>query len=278
MAVIIIALFLLGLAAGSFVNALVWRLREQQNTKKTQSKPNLSIVNGRSMCPNCRHVLAWYDLIPIISWLALRGRCRYCGQAISIQYPLVELAGGVVFGGSYWFWPQTVHQNGQWILLAAWLAAFVGLLALAVCDLRWMLLPNKILYPALLVAVVGRVAYIAAYAPRKPHALAMWLGSVAIASGVFWLLYTISQGKWIGYGDVRLGLVTGTLLAYPGTSFLMIFLASALGSLSVVPELAKGQKTMASRLPYGPFLIAATVVCVVFGQSILDWYNHFFAL
>lgn len=279
MLTISLVLLVLGLALGSFVNALVWRLHEQDQARKSKVKSqNLSIINGRSICPNCRHVLAWYDLIPLISWLILRARCRYCQKPISIQYPLVELAAGLVFAGSYIWWPQTVHLNGQWLLLSAWLAAFVGLLALAVYDLRWMLLPNKILYPALLVAVAGRIAYIAAYEPRPAHALALWLGAVIVSSGIFWILYITSKGQWIGFGDVRLGLVTGTLLADPYKALLMIFLASLIGSLAAVPDLIKRQKTLASRLPYGPFLITAAAVCVVFGQPIIDWYKRLFNL
>lgn len=276
MAIIVIILAVLGLGAGSFVNALVWRLREQ-SARKGKKDPSLSIVNGRSMCPNCRHTLAWYDLIPVVSWLSLRGKCRYCGQPID-DNPLVELGMGLVFAGSYAFWPSVVHSQGQWILLGAWLITSVGLMALAVYDLRWMILPNKIIYPALLVAMAGRIAYIAAYEPRKAHALALWLASVAVASGVFWVLYILSQGKWIGYGDVRLGLVTGTLLADPAKSLLMIFLASLIGSLAVAPALATGKKKLASRMPYGPFLIASTAIVIVFGSSILDWYKRVMGL
>ena len=286
MTFIIIVLSLLGLAAGSFVNALVFRLHEQsenqrkakKSKKQKASSADLSILNGRSMCPDCRHRLAWYDLIPLASWLALKARCRYCQKPISVQYPLVELTAGVIFALSYVFWPQTVHLNYQWLLLAAWLAASVGLLALAVYDLRWMLLPNRIIYPALLVAVAGRTAYITAYQPRKLHALALWAAALAITSGIFWVLYTVSSGKWIGYGDVRLGLITGTLLADPQKSLLMVFLASVIGTLAVLPDLARGRKSMASRLPFGPFLIIATAIVVVFGVSILNWYKNLIGL
>ncbi len=267
-----IALFLLGLCLGSFDNALVWRLHEQSKSKKKRS--DLSILNGRSICPNCRHKLTRYDLVPLLSWLLLKGKCRYCKKPISIQYPIVELISALVFAGSYLFWPEVVNLNGQWLLLATWLACFVGLLALAVYDLRWMLLPNKILYPTLVVAVAGRLAYILAFSPRKLHALALWAASVAIASGVFWVLYTYSKGKWIGYGDVRLGVVLGTLLADPQSSLAMIFLASLLGALVALPDLVKGRKTLASKLPYGPFLIAATSVIVVFGDSLINWYKN----
>jgi leader peptidase (prepilin peptidase) / N-methyltransferase len=271
---IAVILFVLGLALGSFVNALVWRLNQQSKPKSKQPKANLSILNGRSICPNCRHQLAWYDLIPVLSWLSLSGRCRYCKRPISAQYPLIELISGLIFALSYLLWPHAVHQGGQWLLLAAWLISSVGLLALAVYDLRWLRLPNKIIYPTLAAAAAGRLAYSIFYDSRPLHALAMWAASVAVASGVFWALYHASEGRWIGYGDVRLGLVTGTLLAGPQYSLLMIFLASLLGSILAAPDLIRGKKTLASRLPFGPLLITATAFVVIFGQPLLNWYGR----
>lgn len=277
MVVAIIVLAWFGLAFGSFVNALVWRLHEQ--SKKSRSKKqNLSILNGRSMCPHCRHVLGWQDLIPVFSWLALRGRCRYCKKPISVQYPLVELAGALVFIGSYVLWPGGLHHSGDWVLFITWLAASVGLLALVVYDLRWMLLPNKIIYPTAAIAAAGRLIYLIGYEPHKWHNLLMWAASVAVASGIFWLLFVISRGKWIGFGDVRLGLITGTILASPAKSFLMIFLGSVLGTLFITPGLITGNKTITSKLPYGPFLIAGCVIALLAGGSILDWYKNFLAV
>jgi prepilin signal peptidase PulO-like enzyme (type II secretory pathway) len=272
----IVTYFLLvwfGLALGSFVNALVWRLHEQ-SSKKT-SKKDLSVVTGRSVCTHCRHKLAWYDLLPVISWLWLRGKCRYCKKPISLQYPIAELGLALVFSLSYAFWPSDV-MGWQWVLFITWLLCATGLMALLVYDMRWMVLPNKIIYPTLLIAVVGRVAYIIGAEPHKLHALDLWLFAVVISSGIFWLLFTVSRGQWIGYGDVRLGLITGTLLATPAKSFLMIFLASLIGVLFIIPPMVAGKKTLASKMPFGPFLITSTAVCVIFGQSIVDWYSRVF--
>lgn len=278
-----------GLALGSFINALVWRLHEQskrqrtinnkqkaKNSKlETKDSRNLSILNGRSVCPNCGHKLAWYDLIPVLSWALLKGHCHYCKKSISIQYPLVELALALVFTLSYAFWPVGI-SGGQWVLFITWLLSSVGLLALLVYDLRWMLLPNKIIYPTLAVAAVGRAVYLVGYEPRKPQALLYWLLGVAVASGLFWILFRVSGGKWIGYGDIRLGLITGTLLATPAKSFLMIFLASVMGVAFIMPALITGKKTLASKLSYGPFLITAAAICILLGQSIIEWYKRVF--
>jgi prepilin signal peptidase PulO-like enzyme (type II secretory pathway) len=270
MLIIALLLFVFGLMWGSFINAVVWRLHEQ--SKKRKSSKNISIISGRSMCVHCKHELAWYDLFPVASWLALKGKCRYCRKNISPQYPIVELITGVTFAASYLIWPHTVHLNGQWLLLTTWLVSSVGLLALLIYDVRWMLLPNKIIYPSLAVAFIGRLAYLILFENRPDHGLLLWILAVLISSGVFYVLYMVND-KWIGFGDVRLGLITGTLLADPQKSLAMIFIASLLGSLIAVPDLIRGKKTMASRLPYGPFLIAATAIMVLWGDSLLNWYK-----
>lgn len=270
MLMIWVILVVFGLCAGSFVSALVWRVRQQETGSRKQE---LSILKGRSICPHCTHVLAWYDLIPLFSWLSLRGRCRYCGQAVSWQYPLTELAAVAILTVSYGYWPGGVFGVGDWVLLITWMITSVGLLALLIYDLKWMLLPNRILYPALTVAACGRLVYILSFEPDKTHALLEWALSVLIASGLFLLVYTASSGKWIGFGDVRLGLILGTVLADPLKCLLMIFVASAIGTIIVLPALLSGRRKLTSRLPFGPFLIIATLLVLVFGQEAIDWYT-----
>lgn len=296
---IVAILFILGLCLGSFVNALVWRTKQKAQSSELRAKSrkltakdfqlsagkNLSIFTGRSQCTNCHHQLAAKDLVPVLSWTILRGRCRYCRQKISAQYPLVEIAGAVVFAASYFFWfnpvELVVHSTGvgpigggQWTLLATWLAASVGLLALAVYDLRWMLLPNRILYPTFAVALSGRLAYILFFAQDKAHSSWLLALSILVASGIFWLLFELSRGRLIGFGDVRLGLITGTLLADPLKSLAMIFIASLLGSLVAIPALLLGKKSMGTRLSYGPFLITAAFIVILFGDGLIDWYQR----
>lgn len=288
-----IALGVLGMCFGSFVNALIWRTRQNELRaksrelragKKLRTKDyglgtksrQLSIWSGRSVCPNCGHELAAKDLIPVISWLMLKGRCRYCKKPISKQYPIVELTMAAVFGLSYLLWPQDLSEAGQWFLFVSWLAASVGLLALAVYDLRWMLLPNKLVYPTLTVAAAGRAAYIIGYESDKWSALLNWAGAIIIASGLFYLIYNLSD-KYIGGGDITLGLVTGTVLATPFKAVLMIFFASILGLLFALPGLISQSKKLTSKIPYGPFLITATFIVLLFGQAITDWYTKLLA-
>lgn len=257
----------LGLCFGSFVNALVWRLYNKKDW-----------VKARSQCPKCGHKLDTLDLIPVLSWLALRGRCRYCKKPISPQYPIVELVMGAVFILSYVFWPYSL-SGGQLVLLVAWLACSVGLMALLVYDIKWMLLPSTILYPVLIIAVAGKLVYLLGFENHKLHAAAMWALSILVASGIFWLLYQGGERfnkELIGYGDVRLGWITGTLLQGPLKSLLMIFIASLIGNLVILPLIAAGKRRLSAKIPYGPFLITATFICILFGDSIINWYDRVF--
>lgn len=263
---IIVILAVLGICFGSFINAFTWRLHKKKDW-----------VRARSQCTHCGHILNAADLVPILNWIWLRGKCRYCRKNISVQYPLVELAGGLTFVLSYVFWPRQLDNFGELSLFIAWLISSIGLLALLVYDFRYMLLPNKIIYPTLGVAVSGNILYLITTTSGVDFII-NWGISVLIASGIFWVLFVISSGKWIGYGDVRLGLVTGTLLHSPSSSFMMIFLASIIGTIFVLPSLMSGSTKLAQRLPFGPFLITATFICLLFGERISKWYLSLFDL
>lgn len=273
---IIAILAVVGLCAGSFVNALVWRLHEQE-TQIGRKKPvkqylkRLSISKGRSMCPHCHHELAAKDLVPVLSWLSLAGRCRYCRKPISLQYPLVELATAVLFVSSYIWWPEPV-SGIQTLLLVIWLVLVTGLLALLVYDARWLLLPNRIMYPLGLLAGLYALLVIAT-AASPVIAFLNTILAVAVGGGIFYLLFQVSRGKWIGGGDVKLGWLLGLAVGTPAKAFLLIFLASVAGSLLALPLLAAGKLQRSSTIPFGPFLIAAAIVTVLFGADLLDWYQ-----
>jgi len=262
----LVVLACLGLIFGSFVQALTWRLRN-----------NKDWVKARSQCESCGHELSILDLIPLFSWLTLKGRCRYCKGPIHWSAPLMELILGFVFAISYALWPITL-AGGQWLLFATWLGTSVGLLALAIYDLRWMLLPNNMLYPTAAIAASGRLIYIVGFEQDKPRAFLAWLVSVAVAGGIFWLIYAFSRGRAIGFGDVRLGLISGTVLADPLQSLQMIFVASVLGTIAISPGLLRRRKSLTTRVPYGPFLILATFMVLLFGPGFTDWYQRIILL
>lgn len=271
-----VALILLGLCLGSFVNALVWRLHQQSSAKSKKARKDLSIVNGRSMCPDCKHQLVTADLLPVISWVWLKGKCRYCSKPISWQYPVVEVVTAGLFVISYVFWPEPLRGGGLFGF-AAWLPVLVALVALFVYDLKWMLLPNKITYP--LLGFVLSVALVHGVVYERTLAYFGGLGlSAFIGGGLFYILFQVSSGKWIGGGDVKLGTVLGFVLADPAQALLMLFTASSLGTIVSLPLLATHRVKASSRIPFGPFLIVASIIVKIFGASIIAWYRRNFLL
>lgn len=265
---IIAVLVVLGLCFGSFANALVWRVRQQETGSKSK---RLSVLNGRSMCPACKHELAAGDLVPVLSWLALRGKCRYCGRPISVQYPLVELVTAAAFVLSYLWWPARLTDSFQIAVFGLWLAILTGLLALLVYDLRWNMLPDRIVFPLTGLAIIQAViAVISAGSPVK--ALVNEILAVAVGGGIFYFVFQASKGKWIGGGDVKLGWLLGLVVGTPARAFLLIFLAAATGSLISLPLVAAGRLKRTSTIPFGPFLIAGAFITELFGAAILSWY------
>lgn len=226
------------------------------------------------MCVHCHHVLAWYDLLPVVSWLSLRGRCRYCQKPVSWQYPIVELLTAATFIGSYVVWPHGWDGAGI-TLFGLWLVFLVGFMALAVYDLRWMELPNRLVYPLTVLAMVQVLVKAAAYQDMRGVIVGAFWGFLVIG-GLFYALFQLSGGKWIGGGDVKLAFMIGPLVGGPIASLLVIFLASCLGSLVSLPLIARKSLKATSRIPFGPFLLAATVVAYTCGDKIATWYTTLF--
>lgn len=271
MMVAVLAVF--GLCMGSFVNALVYRLRRQEIDSKTSEK--YSILKGRSICPDCKHTLSAKDLIPVFSWLALSGRCRYCKKPISPQYPLVETATAIAFVLSYIYWPQEL--TGAHILdFLVWLGLLTGLIALAVYDTRWMILPNKIIFP--MFTIVAGSILIQSILSSDYHLLITAATGAVVGGGIFYILFQISGGQWIGGGDVKLGFLLGAITGGPALAFLMLFLASLLGSIFSVPIILKKRLGSKAKIAFGPFLILSTVIVVLFGEKIIEQYNNLLML
>jgi leader peptidase (prepilin peptidase)/N-methyltransferase len=287
---IIVVLIVFGLSLGSFVNALVWRLYKQaelaeapvaksKKKAKALTGEELSIVKGRSMCSHCHHPLAAKDLIPVFSWLALRGKCRYCHKPIP-DTPLSELLVPALFVISYLAWPESLAatQPNHIVHFVVWLLVLVGFVALTIYDFRWYILPNKVVYP--LVALSGAWAIYNLFTVpggQLIHHIITLIGALAVSSGIFYALYQLSDGRWIGGGDVKLGLIIGFLVGTGLKGFLALFIASLIGTIVAVPGLLSGKMQRTSRLPFGPFLITATVVVVLYGDRLVDWYTRLFS-
>jgi prepilin signal peptidase PulO-like enzyme (type II secretory pathway) len=257
---IVLALVGFGLIFGSFINALVWRLHAGRNW-----------VSERSECLQCHHQLAPKDLIPVLSWLYLRGKCRYCKKPIP-DSPIVELALPLLFVASYLLWPTALSGQGLFDF-AFWLVFLVGFLALAVYDLKWFLLPDVIVFPLMCLALV-QVAGDWLLFNHSWHTLSGPAVGAALMSGIFFGLYYFSKGKWIGFGDVKLGIVLGLLAGGALQSMLVLLTASLVGTIIALPLVLQGKAGRKSQLPFGPLLIIGMIVVQLFGASVIDWYMN----
>ena len=280
----IVVASLLGLIFGSFVNAMVWRLHAQSDyrlqitdyRRKSRDEEfhnlkskinNLSILRGRSQCPHCHHRLSVVDLFPVISWIILRGRCRYCHKSISIQYPAVELLTALVFTLLTWHFRDALGSAQGILSLITWLASSVVLIALAVYDLRWLLLPNVLIYPLLGVGVLYTV--LTGIVQGSFYPISEALVGLVVLGGLFWAIFELSKGTWLGGGDVKLAAFLGLMLGWQ-KGLLTIVLASWLGLAAyIVLVLARKPRRL---LPFGPFLIVAAYLCLVAGRQAIDWY------
>lgn len=271
MIIIITITILLGIAMGSFINAYDWRTEQSLKPKRKNAK-QYSILTGRSVCPKCKHVLGGLDLIPIFSWLFLRGKCRYCKKSISVQYPLVEAITLILFILSYVVWPIPLSTPVEIALYVAWLSALVVLVALSLYDIKRMLLPNKMIYQLLIFSLVIVYLNLMKNGYSWHNLLGPGFGLV-VGGGIFYVIYQISQGKWIGGGDVKLGAVLGILLGSASFSFMMIFLSSVLALVVSLPLVMSGKTNRKTLIPYGPFLIAATYIIFLFGGRIIVLLN-----
>lgn len=282
---VFVALGLLGVSIGSFNGATVWRLRARQlrddkkegekvDKKEYDQLKNLlkaSVSTDRSMCLHCHHVLRWYDLLPLVSWLQLGGKCRYCRKPIGIMEPLIEVGTALLFVASYAFWPVSLDSPIHIVSFILWIIASAGLMILFVYDARWFLLPNKVVFPLMGVAALSAGIHIATAADP---ALALLSTAIActILSGLYFVLFIISKGAWIGFGDIKLGIVLALLVADWQLAFLTLFLANLIGCALVIPGLLSKKLSQGSRVPFGPMLITACFVVMLFGQEVIDWY------
>ena len=271
----------LGLAFGSFVNALVWRLYKQEEKGKTKTKikgknVDLSISKGRSVCVHCGHELAAKDLIPVLSWLSLGGKCRYCKKPIE-DTPLTELLTSAAFAVSYVWWPFELVSTSDWAVFTAWLVMVIGLVALTVYDLRHMILPNKIVFPLMGLAVVMRVLMWSQGDSSFTDELIDSVAGVLVGGGLFYVLFQVSGGRWIGGGDVKLGFLIGILLG-PMNALVALLVGFYSAAIIILPLMATKKVTRKSKIPFGPFLILGFFTAMLWADDLREFYNSIFGL
>jgi len=241
---IFMVVFLTGLVVGSFLNCVIYRL----NTKE-------SFLFSRSHCPKCHHILKWYDLIPILSFIIVKGKCRYCQKKISWQYPLVEIFTGLIF-----LLLVTCHLS--LVTLIYYIVVSSLLIVIFVYDLKHYIIPDKIIYPAIITALIFNFQF-----SIFNSSILSGLG----AAGFFFLFWLISRGRWMGFGDVKLGFFMGLFLSWPNI-LVALFSAFFIGAIIGIGLIALGKKTLKSQVPFAPFLVIGTFIALFWGQNLINWY------
>ncbi|MEW6447053.1 MAG: prepilin peptidase [Bacillota bacterium] len=246
----------LGLVVGSFLNVVIHRLPRGED-----------VVRPPSRCPVCGTRLAWHELVPVLSYLVLRGRCRHCGERISPRYPLVEALTAALFLLVYLVqWKQAQedvlpeHASLTWVLLKS-LVFTAGLICAAFIDAEHGLIPNRLVLALLTSALV--VVPLAGDV-RIPDAVLGALG----AGGALLLLGWASRGG-MGGGDIKLAAVAGLYLGWPA-AMLGLFFAAVLGTVAGVALIVSGKKSRKDAIPFGPYLAAGFLIALLWGREILN--------
>jgi len=245
---IFLFVFALGACIGSFLNVVILRTRA-----------GTSLWWPASHCPRCKSPLSWSENVPLVSFIALRGRCRHCRAPISWQYPLVELATALIFGWLFISYGLTIQ-----FWLTALFACFLVLIF--VYDIRFYQIPDQFTLPAAAVALLGNL--------YLQFDISDLLLAMLIGTGFFAVQYLVSRGRWIGSGDIRLGAVMGLMLGWQKL-LVALGLAYVVGSLVGIILVLGGRKQFSSRVPFGTFLSAATLASLVFGDKLISWYLSF---
>ena len=240
--------FIVGLCIGSFLNVLIERIPRAE-----------SVIKGRSHCDSCHHVLAWYDLVPLFSFLFLKGRCRYCRKKIGIQAIGVELLTGILFASAFSLVFFQVSPLLPFVIsLCLTLFILSCFLVIAFIDMRHGIIPNVIVYPALLVTLSFHLFFFSTFFP--------FFFSSLIAGFFFFLLFVLTKGRGMGFGDVKLALLLGLFLGFPNI-VIALYIAFLTGAfVAFILVLAKKKKFSGSTIPFGPFLISGAIIALFFGN------------
>lgn len=244
---------LLGVCTGSFLNVVIYRLPRRE-----------SIARPPSACPNCATPLARRDLVPVLSWVVLRAKCRSSATPISARYPFIELLTAVVFGLLAWRFEELIQ-------LSAFLVLGASCVALSAIDFDTKTLPTRLVYFTLIVGAV--LLGIAAIVNNEPsHALNAAISSAAVATLFFVTWYIAPRG--IGFGDVRFSAALALFMGWLGFGhvFVGITLAFLLGAVAGLALMVFGRAGRKSSIPFGPFLAIGALIAILVGQPIISWW------
>ncbi|TFH69547.1 prepilin peptidase [Cellulomonas sp. HD19AZ1] len=247
---------LLGLGVGSFLNVVIWRVPRDE-----------SVVRPPSACPSCGRPIAWYDNVPVVSWLVLRARCRRCGARISARYPAVEAVTGALFVG-------TAAVVGWNLALPAFLYLAAISVALAVIDVDVRRLPDAIVLPSYPVA--GALLALGAWTPGVGYDGGAVLRAAVGGAALFalYLVLVLAKPGGMGLGDLKLAGVLGLYLGWVGWGALAVgtFAAFLLGGVFGLVLMAVGRAGRKSQVPFGPWMLVGAALGVAVGEPLAGWY------
>ncbi|MBD3282230.1 MAG: prepilin peptidase [Candidatus Portnoybacteria bacterium] len=256
----IVLFFVLGLVIGSFLNVIIIRLKKEE-----------SWLKRRSYCPWCKKGLSWYELIPLVSFFIQKGKCRGCKKKISWQYPLVEFFTGVVFVliGLYFFEFSVLgFINALFLFIISSL-----LIVIFVYDLKHYIVPDQIIYPAIVFVFLYKITFLFLI---NNLLFILYYFLAAVVGGAFFLaIVLISRGKWMGWGDVKIGFLMGLLLGFSGL-IVALFLSFLSGALISVILLSLKKKGLRSEIPLAPFLVFSALAVLFWESLLIRWYTNLF--
>lgn len=244
----------LGVCIGSFLNVLIDRLPREQS------------IMGRSHCDSCKKTLQWFELIPVVSFVAQKARCRKCNVQLSLQYPLVEITSGVLFYALYRALPFSGEASFfQTVQYAAWFVVASAFFSIIVADFKYQIIPDSLL-------VVCSVAMLATLFPLSVEDLLFRSGVGLGAGGMFLLLWMATRGKGMGFGDVKLVTLMGFFLGFPHI-IVALYVAFLTGAMYGVILMIAGRAGMKSRVAFGPFLLGGAAVAFFWSDFMLRYWG-----
>lgn len=246
--------FLIGLCVGSFLNVIIFRLDKKAGA-----------FTGRSECPKCEKQLKWYDLFPVISYISLAGKCRYCKTGISFVYPLVELLTAFSFIAFYISFINHPVSLAIALFDIVTISAFISIIFF---DYLYFLIPDKIILPLTILAILFNYFF------RRPEFMTLLL-SALFMGGIFAIIHVVSRGKWVGFGDAKLLFLIGLALGYP-LGVLSMILSVWLAALVGIVLIALGRANRKTALPFGSFLAGISILIIIFQNEIQKIINQFF--
>lgn len=265
----------LGVLVGSFLNVVILRLPARMAASWEQEAREIlqlddeveplppGIVRVRSHCPQCKHALSVMDNIPLVSWLLLKGRCRYCQAKISIQYPIVELLTGVLSAVIVWrMGPGLAALAG---LVFTWL-----LIALSGIDFRTQLLPDQMTFPLLWLGLL--LSLLPMFVPATTAIVGAALGYLSLWS-VYWVFKLLTGKEGMGHGDFKLLAALGAWMG-PGSLLPIVLMSSLIGAIVGVALIMMRKQDRNIPMPFGPFIAAAGWVWFIAGNNLLNGYLH----